>query len=340
MLEGGGFIINFNPKPDEEVAMRGAMGWLGVGMMMVALGCTPQGEPSTSEPEQPAGLENGSFTAELNGFQIHYEVHGSGPVLMVLTNSWGFNVGGLRGVLGGLEEGLTMVYFDPRGMGGSGPITQESDMGLAAVRADFDALRRHLGLDKVNALGWSNGAGNLIYLAAEYPETLDAAIFLHGTASFTEEDMAELAAAYPEMMQQWQEYMQMAADPEVPDENKTAAMRELWLDKWFPVSAADPEAARAMLAEAFRDAELNWAHAAYANQETPVFDARDKLPLITARSLVITGTHDTLPVAKAEELNAGLADSELLIFESSGHFSPLEEPERFKSAVFDFLETE
>ena len=317
--------------------MRGAMGWVGLGMMMVALGCTPQGEPSTAQPEPPAGLENGSFTAELNGFQIHYEVHGSGPVLMVVTNSWGFNVGGLRGVLGGLEEGLTMVYFDPRGMGESGPISQESDMGLAAVRADFDALRHHLGLDKVNALGWSNGAGNLIYLAAEYPESLDKAIFLHGTASFTEQDMAALAGKYPEMMQQWQDYMQMAANPEVPDEEKTAAMRELWLHRWFPVSAADREAAPALLDQAFRNAELNWAYAAYANQETPVFDARDRLPLITARSLVIAGTHDTIPVAKAEELHAGLADSELLVFESSGHFSPLEEPDRFTAAIFDFL---
>ena len=46
------------------------------------------------------GLENGSFTAELNGFNIHYEVHGSGPVVMVVPNSWGFDVAGLRGVYG------------------------------------------------------------------------------------------------------------------------------------------------------------------------------------------------------------------------------------------------
>jgi 3-oxoadipate enol-lactonase len=142
------------------------------------------------------------------------------------------------------------------------------------------------------------------------------------------------------MMQQWEEYLQLIAGPEVPDEQKTAAMRELWLDQWFPVSAADPEAAPALLQEAFRNAELDWAYAAYANRETATFDARDKLPMITARSLVIAGAHDTIPVAKAEELHAGLADSELLIFESSGHFSPLEEPERFTAAVFDFLATE
>jgi hypothetical protein len=31
------------------------------------------------------------------------------------------------------------------------------DRGMAAVRADFQALRAHLKLDRVNAIGWSNG---------------------------------------------------------------------------------------------------------------------------------------------------------------------------------------
>ena len=55
-------------------------------------------------------------------------------------------------------------------------------------RADFEALRQHLGLSKVHAIGWSNGAMNLILLAAESPDSLASATFLHGAASFTEEE--------------------------------------------------------------------------------------------------------------------------------------------------------
>ena len=33
---------------------------------------------------------------------------------------------------------------------------------LEGVRADFDGWRRHLGLKRVNAIGWSNGAMNLL----------------------------------------------------------------------------------------------------------------------------------------------------------------------------------
>ena len=50
----------------------------------------------TTRAPAPEGPANGSFTASLNGFQIHYEVHGQGPVLMTLPNSWGLSLEGLR----------------------------------------------------------------------------------------------------------------------------------------------------------------------------------------------------------------------------------------------------
>jgi proline iminopeptidase len=298
--------------------------------------CTPPESPPAEEP-QTAGLENGSFMAELNGFDIHYEVYGKGPVLMVVTNSWGLSLEGVRGVFEPLEERLTLVYFDPRGMGESSEIKEESDMGMEAVRADFHALREHLGLDSVNAIGWSNGAMNLIYLAAERPETIDNAIFLHGAATFNQEDMAAWAERYPELMQDLVVFNQEMEDPDLPTAEKTARMRELWLGEWFPLSFADPEAAEATLDRLFGEAEFSWAHADYSQRDNPTFDARDQLPLITARSLVIAGAHDMMPVAKGEELSAGIADAEFVVFESSGHYAPAEEPEKFEELVFTFL---
>ncbi len=138
------------------------------------IGCTADApRQAADEAEASASpLANGSFTAELNGFPIHYAVHGSGPVLMTVPNSWGLSLEGLRALYRPLEERLTLVYFDPRGMGSSGAVREEADRGLEAVRADFQALREHLGLDAVHAIGWSNGAANLIFLAHERPALL------------------------------------------------------------------------------------------------------------------------------------------------------------------------
>ena len=299
-------------------------------------GCAPA-EPPQAEVPAPEGLENGSFTASLNGFDIHYEVWGQGPALMVLSNSWGLSTEGLRGIFEPLEKRLTMVYFDPRGMGESAEIMEEADMGMAAVRADFQALREHLGLESVNAIGWSNGASNLIMLAAELPETIDSAIFLHGAASFTQEDMVTYASQYPEVFEAWTRLLQELQNPDLTDNQRTETMRAMWLGEWFPVSFADPAAAPEILDRIFGDAEFSWPHADYSQREHPDFDVRNLLPQITARSLVITGAHDTMPVSKGEEMAAAIPDAEFVLFESSGHYAPAEEPAAFEELIFRFL---
>ena len=103
---------------------------------------------------------------------------------------------------------------------------------------------------------------------------------------------------------------------------------------------ADPEAGAGLLAGAFRDAEFSWRHSAYSNTETQTFDFRDRLSAIRAPSLVIAGAHDLQPPEAAREIHAGIPGSRFVVFEHSGHFAPLEEPERFVETIRDFLEAQ
>lgn len=310
--------------------------WLVVlGVVLGVGGCALKPPEEVLVETRPA-LENGSFSAELDGFDIHYEVHGSGPVVMTVPNSWGLALGGLRGLYRPLEEYVTMVYFDPRGMGGSGPVVDDADMGLAAVRQDFDALRRHLGLERVHAIGWSNGAMNLILLAAERPTTIESAVFLHGVASFDESDMKEWAQRQPELFREYGELQQRLMSGAMTDDEGTEMMKTFWVGRFFPASCADPAAMAPRLAEYYRDIQFSWPHARYSNREAPVFDARDRLDAITARCLVVAGAHDSFPPDRVRELSDGLTESRFVVFSSSGHFSPLEEPAAFKTAVLDF----
>lgn len=286
------------------------------------------------------GLENGSFTARINDFDIHYEIHGQGPVMMVVPNSWGLDITGLRGMFHGLEKRATLVYFDPRGMGGSGAVEQESDMSMSTVRADFEALRQTLGLEKVHAIGWSNGAGNLILLALESPESLESATFVHGLASYSQEDAADFAERFPELTASYTEFMQEMADESLTDEDRTRRLKELWLTEFFPLQTANRETAPDLLEKAFGGAEFSWAHGQLANQESQGFDTRERLVEIAVRGLVIAGAHDMSPPEKVQVLADGLSDSVYVLFENSGHFAPLEEPELFESMVFDFVDAE
>jgi proline iminopeptidase len=309
-----------------------------VTLFVVVLAACAAESPVPVDEQPEAVLENGSFKASLNGFGIHYEIHGEGPVLMVLSNSWGINIAALRALFGDLEDDLTMVYFDPRGMGESDPIREESDMGLAAARADFDALRNHLGLETVNALGWSNGAINLVVLASEKPETLSSTIFLHGAAAFTDEDNALWAERYPDLMKSYIKFLEEMQDPSKPDDEKTVEFRKLWLEEFFPLSCADPASSGPMLSEVFKDCPFSWPHAEYSNRESNTFDFRAQLSQITCPSLIIQGRADMIPIEKSEEMAQAIPNSKMVILEKTGHFGPREEPEVFRKVVLEFLQ--
>ena len=307
-------------------------------LTILTAGCAGGPPQEAAEPEAPRGLENGSFTAELSGHQVHYAVHGSGPVLMTVPNSWGLSLAGLRALYRPLEQHLTMVYFDPRGMGSSGPVAEDTDMSLAAVRDDFDALRRHLGLDRVNAIGWSNGATNLIYLASERPEILESAIFLHGVARVVPEDFATFDEDYPEWNAASEALQKDLAREDVDDAWRTQRFRSYSLEEAYPNLFADVAAGRELLPRVWAEAEFSFRHGAYSQQELPLWDLTETLATISTRSLVLAGAHDLLPAARAEEMSAALPNAEYAVFESSGHFAPLEEPEAFLAAVTAFLD--
>ena len=71
----------------------------------------------------------------------------------------------------------------------------------------------------------------------------------------------------------------------------------------------------------------------------PQFDVRSRLSKITTPTLVVVGRHDVIcPVEDSLEISKNIANSELVIFENSGHNPPADEPERFQATVFQFLD--
>lgn len=282
-------------------------------------------------------LQEGSFSATIAGHVMHYEVHGIGPVLMTLPNSWGLSLQGLRGLYRPLEAHFTMVYFDPRGMGLSGPVRAPADMSMAAVREDFEGLREHLGLGKVNAIGWSNGAINLILLASEHPGSLASAVFVHGVPRLSGEDDKAMAASHPDAYRRYEAFFAKMEKARLYPEAAAARLKKFYLTEAFPDMCADPAAARPKIGAAFRDAEFSWAHSVYSQKELPTFDFRPDLPKISTRCLVIAGAHDLLPPERVREIAEGVPGARFVLFEKSGHFSPLEEPDRFEAAVVSFL---
>lgn len=291
--------------------------------------------PAGADVASESSLDRGSHRLELDGRTIHFEVHGEGPPLMVMPNAWGITTTALRSLFRGLEAHRTLVYFDLRGMGESSPAAGAEDLSTAAVREDFEALRRHLDLGAVDALGWSAGATTLLQHALDHPESLRSAVIVHTAARFQPEDGQAIAESRPELVAATQ--AALAEIVGLRPEERDARVGEFQLEVGFPALFADPEAGRRHLREVFGGMEFSWPHSLHVRQNESLYDLRDRLPELRVPILVIAGAHDILPPERVREIADLAPRARYVLFEESGHFAQLEEPEEFVRVVAEFL---
>jgi proline iminopeptidase len=77
----------------------------------------------------------------------------------------------------------------------------------------------------------------------------------------------------------------------------------------------------------------------FNDNEAATMDLRPQLKKITVPTLVIVGRHDFITnVAMAEEIVQRIPNARLEIFEDSGHFVLVEEPEKFYGVIKEFIE--
>ena len=100
-----------------------------------------------------------SFTTA-DGRTLTYRREGDGPVLVCHPGGPGFSSTYLAD-FGGLGESFTLVFFNPRGTGGSG---RAQTYALGGYVSDLEELRVQLGLEEMNLLGHSHGG----FVAIDY----------------------------------------------------------------------------------------------------------------------------------------------------------------------------
>jgi pimeloyl-ACP methyl ester carboxylesterase len=139
------------------------------------------------------------------------------------------------------------------------------------------------------------------------------------------------------MTKRFSEFGKQMADPKLTDDQRTAMQKKMWMEEYFPFLMADPRLTGPRLQEAFATQPFSHPHTRQADIDTGGFDVRPQLGKIKARALVIAGAHDAARPAKVKEIADGIPGAVFKAFDRSGHFAPIEEPEAFRQAVYDFL---
>jgi proline iminopeptidase len=289
-----------------------------------------------------AQLSAGEYDVMLNGVRIHYAVRGlrsDGPLMIAHSGGPGTDAR-LWDDFARIDDFVTLVVLHPRGSGLSGPAAGDAYL-LPDYAADVEALRIYLGLEKPIVMGWSHGGMVAQQFAFTYPDSLSKLI-LFDTSAYFGDFLSDIEAAVQEFKSQpWFEKSFAALKAEWAGEYKTDEdMAHLWAEEmkfYFKQFDARAEA----YYERTKDLPVRIASLKIFNdQEAATMDLRPHLKKITVPTLVIVGRHDFITnVAMAEEMVKHIPNARLAVFEDSGHFALVEEPEKFYSVIKQFVES-
>lgn len=267
---------------------------------------------------------------EVEGTRLWYEVLGEGPPLVVLHGGLGLDHSWFRPWLDPLADRSRLVYFDQRGNGRSERPSQFTPITHRTWIDDVDALRDRLGLGRIVLFGHSYGGLLAQEYALRFPETLDGLILCCTTPAFDYTDVVQANASARATPRQLAALTEAFSRPMADD----SEWEETWLTLLPLYFAGEPPA---NLGDGAVYSCGAWNHV-NANC-LGGFDVTAELASIPTPSLVLSGAHDWLmpPTHGGGRIHSEVPDSELVVFDDSGHFPFVEEPAHFIEVVSDWL---
>lgn len=251
-----------------------------------------------------------------DGTMLAYRIAGHGPPLVCLAGGPGADVRDLDGLatLAGLDAERSLVLLDSRAAGGSEVPADRASCAYTAQARDVEALREHLGLERMDLLGHSAGTLTAQEYAAANPHRIGRLVLVTPAGRLAREpDEAELATIRAEHAGRiWR--MHGAWSPAAQQHEEDSAghvMPPAWLREAF--YAGTPTGA-----------------------DVPARLAR--LDAVSCPVLAVAGECDPIAGTATARL---VADSypagSLVVLPGCGHWPWVDAPSAFHSAVSRFL---
>ncbi|MEU6144477.1 alpha/beta hydrolase [Streptomyces sp. NPDC047081] len=270
-----------------------------------------------------------------DGTQLAYRLQGEGKPLVVLPGG-PMRASTYLGDLGGLSAHRGLVLLDLRGTGGSAVPEDPGTYRCDRLVDDVEALREHLGLDRMDVLAHSAGGSLAMLYAARYPHRLGRLVLVTATpwalgGAPTAED--RLTAARLRSGEPWFE----AAFPVFEDwlagkAEYGPAIAPFFYGRWD--RSAQEHEARAEAESNEEAEEIYGSDGAYDPTTT-----RAALVAVTAPVLVLAGGADGGPrPALARTAADAFPNAEFDVQPGAGHYPWLDDPEWFVRRVAGFLE--
>jgi pimeloyl-ACP methyl ester carboxylesterase len=244
------------------------------------------------------------------GVQIYYEVHGSGPPLL-LTHGYSSTARMWQGQIEALSKHHKLVLWDMRGHGRSDYPGDASAYSEALTVADIAALLDQVGAVSAIVGGLSLGGYMSLAFYRVHPERVRALLIIDTGPGFRKDDAREA-------------WNKRALDTGDRFEREGLEALKSGSRERSMVSHRDASglarAARGMLTQ--RDARVI-----------------ESLPDIKVPSLVVVGADDTPFLAASDYMAAKIPGAKKAVIPAAGHAVNIDQPQAFIDAVLPFLDS-
>jgi 3-oxoadipate enol-lactonase len=273
----------------------------------------------------------------VNGVRLRVAQAGAGPGAVVFSHGLFLTHHLFDAPVAGLSDRYRCVAYDHRGQGGSEVDPHRQAIGVETLYDDALALVRALDLAPCHWVGQSVGGYVGMRLAARHPELVRSLVLLsprihRNPASFVRRmDLmcAVLTAAHPIR----------PLDYAIRHALGRYGMREL-LGATFLADPAKASARESFFADFTARAVPALVPAVRGIVRYPE-NTVDMLARISAPTMIIAGLDDPSPpsggVAHAQQVQAAIPGSRLLVVPAAGHALLIEQPEQVTRAIDGFL---
>ena len=259
---------------------------------------------------------------QVGDVRLYYEIHGQGEPLVLIP---GFRTGlwlWFKQVEAFARKYRTIV-FDPRGIGQSDAAA--GPMGTRTLADDLAGLLSALGVGQAHILGASFGGFVAQEFALAYPQMTRSLILC--CTSF---------GGPRHLLPSVNTLQAMAALEGLNTEERT---RKNFKFAFAPVFINDrPDEFEQAISLRLSNPVSDQTHVAQVHAAA-TFDAEARVSEIKAPTLVITGDEDTVvPPINSHNLAKQIPGAILIVIEGGSHMFFIEQPEKFNSAVINFID--
>jgi pimeloyl-ACP methyl ester carboxylesterase len=249
-------------------------------------------------------------TLNRDGVNLYYEVHGSGPVIL-LTHGFSATSQMWRGQIEPLSKDHTLVLWDMRGHGQTDYPDDQSAYSEPATVADMAALLDHVGAKTAVVGGLSLGGYMSLAFHRAHPERVKALLIVDTGPGYRKDEPRDGWNANAIRTAEDFEQNGLARLQRMSPEMRTSTHRN---------AVGLAKAARGMLTQ--RDAAV-----------------LESLPGIKVPSLVLVGSEDKPFLAATDYMAAKIPGATKVIIDGAGHATNIDKPAAFNKAVVSFLKT-